>query len=187
MASWRNKGKGDETPTDPAAMETPAGEARPAAEGEPASVEGGRATGTPVYPPPASDQSGERTANVPPARQLPTKAPASENAAARKPPPSLSQAIDARDKYVAELEAECADLRQKLGLPPRGQEAEEDTGPKRKATVTFPNSHVGSVDVEYPADTAEKERDAAARAAAARKLGIWQMPGDTVVAHANGG
>lgn len=74
------KHKDDDAPKSPKEMEVEASEAKPAKPGESASVKGDKATGTPVYPPPASDRSGERTANVPPSKQLPTKAPGESGA-----------------------------------------------------------------------------------------------------------
>jgi hypothetical protein len=185
MAKRRHESDRD-TPTDPREMEVPAAEATPAEGDETASVEGGTPRGTPQYPPPASDRSGERTANVPPSKQLPTGAPPEENPPGRQAPPTVEEAIRARDAYLAELEAENADFRRRLGLPPRGAEPQRDAGPTRKAVVRYPGSHVGDVEVAIPEGTPEDQREAAAVAAAQQKAGIWSAPTRPVVTYPEG-
>ena len=167
----------DPKPADPKQMEVPAGEARPAEAGESAGVEGGEAKGTPVYPPPASDRSGERTANVPPSKQLPTRAPGSEspdptarltaeNAAFRT---ALSGVGLNPDKIAEDA---CRDLKSAAAAP---------AGPTATAVVTAPG--FGPTEVEYPADTPADRRDAAAVEAFKRKHGVWSLGEQPTVEH----
>ena len=126
-------------------------------------------TGTAVYPPGPSDQAGEKTDNVPPAKKLPPDPPA--------------EAADLRVAYEAQLNAMAAALRN-LGVNPEpicdeavahagfGERAKAATGPTRKALVT----PIGGapVEVEFAADA--KDPSGAAIAAYKDKCGVWHLP-----------
>jgi hypothetical protein len=132
------------------------------------------------YPPPVPDAAGERTGNVPPAKQLPAEPPADENPdrTAAVPPagdaiaaavPPAGDAIAAADAELARLAAENADLRRQLGKE-QPQTAAGKPGRKAKVTLAGRTPDV----VEIAADAREPE--AAAVAAYQAKHGIWSMP-----------
>lgn len=127
-----------------------------------ASVEGGDVKGTAdPYPPPTSDQAGERTANVPPAKKLPPDAPAGN--------------VDELTRYKAEHAAlksvvanlggnpdeVCKAASAKLGAP-EGGDAPEAEGEDWRVTLAG-----------HPTETVKARDEAGARAAYCAKHGIW--------------
>jgi hypothetical protein len=125
------------------------------------------------YPPSTSDQAGEKTDNIPPAKKLPPVPPdegADELTLARAE-------RDALAKVVANLGGNPAEVCRQAtaGMKPKAKRA---AGPTKRATVRM-GGHERAV--EYPADA--ENPDAAAVDAFKADAGLWALPEQPVVVH----
>lgn len=148
---------------------------------EPATLEDGAPKGAAHYPPSPSDQSGEKTDNIPPSKRLPPDVPASEGGAGADEGARLRAENAALAQVVRNLggnpEKVAQEARSRLAQP-------EARGPKvamKTATVT----PVGGspMEVEYPADTPKDRRDQAAIEAWKLRAGIWAPGTAPHIAH----
>jgi hypothetical protein len=136
-----------------------------------AAAEGGQH----VYPPPTSDQAGERTANVAPVKQLPTAPPAEENPEPEAKTPSAGEAIQAADAEFARLRAENDDLKARLAkYEPAPRAAAEG---KKKFTVAVPGHSL-------PTTTVEAADEGGAVKEYQRIHGVHHMPAQPTVTEA---
>jgi hypothetical protein len=172
------KHKADEQGHPARPSNTTSGGKQPADADEEASVEGGAPEGIAVYPPPASDRSGERTGNVPPAKQLPPDAPATENPDVPPAAPTAGEAIAAADAEMARLRAENAELKNKYE-----PQAKRATGPTARRRVAVPGREPEVV--EYADPGPDGNHDAAAVAAYQQKHGLWALPTQPTVTAAD--
>jgi hypothetical protein len=161
------KHKQPDGPTSPEPQATVGGEAVERTRGdEVASVEGDAPKGSTVYPPPASDLSGERTANLAPTKQLPPDAPggAADEAA------QLRAERDALARVVRNLggnpDEVCRTARGEFAVRTGTAESAEDESKTR-----FRVHAVGFGPSEHHADD-----EAAAVEAFKRRHGVWSLP-----------
>jgi len=155
--------KQDDVPKSPKEMEVKASDAKPAGD-KPASVEGGKASGTPVYPPPATDRSGERTTNVPPSKQLPTKAPEESGA-------------DELTRLKAERDALAGVVRNLGGNPDevaKTAAAKFGDATGSDEDTSKPKWHVTAAGENEPVEV-HADDEAGAVAAFQAKRGIWHL------------
>ena len=136
-------------------------------------ADAGRAEGTAVYPPPVPDRAGERTGNVPPAKQLPPDVPPEENNPKGPQAVLPSKAIADAEAELQRLRAENDDYRRRLGLDRPVARA----AGARKFRVTLPGRD--------PEDV-WAEDEAKAEAEYLRTHGIWSPAARPAVAAADG-
>ena len=156
-------------PKSPREMEVEAGSAKPAKAGESASIKGDKATGTTVYPPPASDRSGERTVNVPPGNQLPTKAPDESGA-------------DELTRLKAERDALAGVVRNLGGNPEEvAKTATKDLTPAAPGEDTSKPKWEVTPDGETTPTTVHADDETGAVEAFKAKRGIWHLAAQPAV------
>lgn len=136
-------------------------------------AKGAEGTRPDPYPPPTTDQAGEKTGGPPPSKRLPADAPEDEGADELT---QMKAAVAELSKVVNNLGGNAQEIvKGVVARLPAKKVAK--AGPARKAVVTAPGGE--EVEVEYQGE----ESDAAALEAYKAKRGIWHLPEQPAVRH----